>query len=370
MKCRKFFISASLLFTVPFAINSVKAQSVGDLLKKASHKGKTEGEKLHLPPYFGPKKRLAVLSLDIKVTDTNSTVPSNGGSSNTIQIPPPSDFGTGLTEMLTTALMDSKRFIVLERSDLQDIQTEQQLDAGGTVNPNTVPKPGQLLGAQEMIHGAVTEYLYSESSLGGGGVLGKLGVSGASSTAMVGMDIRIVDETTGQILYSVHAVGKASSNGTSLNYTQGDTSVNMGSVKNTPLGEACRKAIAQAVLFICKKMDAIPWEARVADVEPGDNNGDPTIYINSGKDAGIAVGEQLELFKPGHTIIDPDTQTVIGHTLSNEEGMGHVTAVRDHIAVVSIDSGTGFAVGDIVRLPLVPPVDSGSKTTNSGGGSN
>lgn len=126
-----------------------------------------------LPPYYGPRKRIGVMNMDVKVTATSYTAPtSNGGSVTTtsVQIPPPTDFGTGLTEMLTTALIDSKRFVVLERSALQDIQSEQQLGASGGVNPNSAPKTGQLLGAQALIRGAVTEYSFEESSVGAGGV--------------------------------------------------------------------------------------------------------------------------------------------------------------------------------------------------------
>lgn len=352
------------LFLFVNALVPAKGQGLGGLLHRISKPGhghsRDTGKKgdnldslIHLKPYYGPKKRIAVMSLDVKIS-TNTLAPQQqqGGSngSNTIDIPPPTDLGTGLTEMLTTALVHTHRFILLERAALQDIQAEQQLGTSGALNPATVPKTGALLGAQALVRGAVTEYSYQESSTGAGGILGRIGLSHADSTAMVGMDIRLYDTTTGQILNSVHAVGRARSSATSVNYT--DQNINVGSqaFSQSPIGEACRRAIAQAVLFICSKMAAVPWQGRIADIEPGDNNGPATLYINAGKDAGLKVGDKLEILKPGHDIVDPDTQTVIGHVKDVPEGAGHIQETRDHIAIVAVDSGTGFQVGDAVRF--------------------
>ncbi|CEK19694.1 CsgG/HfaB family protein [Chthonomonas calidirosea] len=306
-----------------------------------------------LPPYYGPRKRIGVMNMDVAVTATSYTAPtSNGGSVTTtsVQIPPPTDFGMGLTEMLTTALIDSKRFVVLERSALQDIQSEQQLGASGGVNPNSAPKTGQLLGAQVLIRGAVTEYSFEESRVGAGGVLGRaLGLARRHSTAMVGIDVRLYDVATGEVIDSVHAVGRATASGTAIFYNKGDVGLTMAAVSNTPLGEAVRRAIAQAVLFICNRMQAVPWEGRIADIEMGDNNSQD-LYLNAGSDAGLQVGDKLDILHPGHAIVDPDTQTVIGRTKDVEVGQAHIVEVRDHIAILAADSGSGFQVGDVVHF--------------------
>jgi hypothetical protein len=111
--------------------------------------------------FTGPKKRLAVMEMDVKVFSQSTMNPNMAGGytqTNTVSIPMPSDFGTGLTEMLTTSLVNSNRFILLERKALQDIQSEVMLGSGGAVNSETAAKPGALLGAQALIRGALTEY--------------------------------------------------------------------------------------------------------------------------------------------------------------------------------------------------------------------
>ena len=45
-----------------------------------------------------------------------------------------------MTEMLTTALTKSERFVVLERAALDKVTAEQDLGASGRVNPEFAPK--------------------------------------------------------------------------------------------------------------------------------------------------------------------------------------------------------------------------------------
>ncbi len=333
------------------------AQSLGNLLRhhklitNRGNKPTRDGGSESLPQYFGPKQRIAVMGLDSKISTSTASDPVQQGgvvSNTTVQIPPPADLGTGLTEMLITSLENTHRFILLERTALQDIQAEQQLGTSGALNPATIPKAGSLLGAQALVRGAITEYSFAESSLGGGGILGNLGIAHSSMRAMIALDVRLYDTTTGEILNSVHAVGHASSSGTSVNYTNSNLAVGSTAFSQSPLGEACRRALAKAVLFICKSMVAIPWEGRIADVEP--DGASVTLYLNAGKDDGIKAGDTLDILKPGHTIVDPATQTVIGHVKDVPEGTAHVVEVKPKLSILAVDSGSGFSVGDVVRM--------------------
>jgi curli biogenesis system outer membrane secretion channel CsgG len=77
--------------------------------------------------------------------------------------------GEGLAEMLTTELMRTGRFIVVERQGLGDIVREQELGQSGLIRRETAPPPGQLMGAQVVVRGAITEF-EARSSGGGAGV--------------------------------------------------------------------------------------------------------------------------------------------------------------------------------------------------------
>ncbi len=96
------------------------------------------------------------------------------------------DIGGGLSAMMTTALIESGQFIVVERANLQQVLSEQELKASRLTNPNTGPTQGKIIGVQHLVYGSVTEFGAEDKgsgfSIGGsGGGIGNL-ISGALST--------------------------------------------------------------------------------------------------------------------------------------------------------------------------------------------
>jgi len=336
--------------------------SVFDKSKDAIDKRGDKNEKKTAPTtaqtnspavYTGPKKRLGVMDLEVKVTANNTTNATSTGTSSTttVDLTPPTDFGTGLTEMLTTALINTNRFVVLERKAMADIQAEQTLGASAAVDPASAAKAGRLLGAQVLIRGAVTEYSYKKSSLGGNGVFGKtLGISHAEAEAFVALDVRMYDTVTGQVLDSVRAEGRAKSSGTSAQLDVGNTQIGGSGFDSTPLGQASRQALTQAVNFIISKMEARPWEGAIAEIETEDNNSQPTIYLNAGSELGIKVGDELDVLRAGHEIIDPQTRVSLGRTKDKVIGRIKVESVTPKIAIARPINGTDFKKEDLVHF--------------------
>ena len=66
-----------------------------------------------MPPYNGPRARIAVANFDIKAAKADGEI------------------GSGLSEMLVTALINSNRFRVVERQVLNAVMQEQELAASG-----------------------------------------------------------------------------------------------------------------------------------------------------------------------------------------------------------------------------------------------
>ena len=308
--------------------------------------------KVDLPPYTGPKKRLSVLDIEIKVSPQGSTGTSTGNGS--IDAPMITDFGTGLTEMLSTALIESKRFVVLERKALQDVNQEQALNASQSVDQTSAAKSGKLLGAQALIRGAVTEYSYRKSTTSGGGLLDKIGgIQGAKSEAVVVIDVRIVDTQTGQILDSIKAEGRAKASAQKVDLKIGDLSLGENGSESEPLAEAARKAIGEAVKGICKRMEKMPWEARVSEL---DKEGDAVslLYVNAGSLMGVKEGDVFEIFHPGREIVDAETKTIIGRTKDSFVGTATVESVTEKLAVLKPTDGKGFDKNDVVRFKPTP----------------
>ncbi len=318
--------------------------------------------------YTGPKKRLGIMDMEVKVTATSAMQPmSNGGmtQTTTISIPPPTDFGTGLTEMLTTALVDSGRFICLERKAMMDIQGEQALMSGPLADAASAPGMGRLLGAQALIRGAVTEYSYNASSTGGSASFLKgIGLAASRAEAVVALDIRIYDAATGVIIDSVRGEGRASASAVGVTVDKPEWQMSTSGFKQTPLGHATRQAIEQAVALICDRMATMPWEGRIADIEE-ESVPQPTVYINAGSKVGLKEGDTLRILRPGRTIVDPETRTVIGRTKDAVLGNCRLTSVNEGVSVAEATDGQGFKIGDVVRF--VDPVDGQEQGEGPGG---
>jgi curli biogenesis system outer membrane secretion channel CsgG len=127
-------------------------------------------------------------------------------------------FGGGKADMndiaadqMTTLLDQSDRFQVIERAQLQKLLDEQNLE--GIVKPGELAKTGQVRGVDYLLIGKITNLRVKnetkESGLGLAKVGGLINAGGfdykkkdIAITTEAGVDIRLVDPTTGAILTS------------------------------------------------------------------------------------------------------------------------------------------------------------------------
>jgi len=298
-------------------------------MEGGSRNVKTDEQQSVYPPYNGPKKRIAVLKFDNKVSkrwwDRSWNIED------------------GLTEMLITELMKTNRFVVVERGSLNDVISEQDLGASGRVRSETAARVGELLGAQVLVKGAVTEFAEKESGGVGGIMVGGIGIGGKTNTGHVAFDMRLIDANTGQILQSERAEGKITSSGIGGIAFFSGVAFGGASYKKTALGKATRAAVAQAVKFIVDNMADQPWQGRVVKAEGG------RVYINAGSNMNIAVDTVFTVYSKGEELIDPVTGLSLGSTLKRS-GTVRVTQVDDQFSIAEIIEGSGFKRGDIVKM--------------------
>ena len=244
-------------------------------------------------PYYGPKQVVAVLPFDNRVKN----IPQNWY------------LGEGLSEILITELIKSDRFLLVERDAIQDIVKEQEAGMSGLVRQETAVKTGQLSGAQFMIKGAITEF-NAEAAGGGLSLAFRQGeVGGKSRTAYVGIDVRIVDNTTGQIYASYNASGTAKSKGASLAAAFGgsdNVKIGASAFYSTALGQATREAVQQIVSFILKESVNIPWQGSVIQTKGS------SVFVNRGKTANVKTGDTFKVYSKGEPLIDPETGFNLG----------------------------------------------------------
>src|SRR5581483_6235893 len=111
--------------------------------------------------------------------------------------------GRGLSEMLTTALFQTNRFVVLEREQLEAVLAEQGMRGGRAAGEANGAGAAALAPADLLVAGAVIGFEANVSQKRGGlssiiGGLPLLGVFAGSfdrtiSKARVAMDLRLID---------------------------------------------------------------------------------------------------------------------------------------------------------------------------------
>ena len=173
------------------------------------------------------------------------------------------DIGTGMGEMLIDALVNTGKFEVLERLNLSDITTEQDLVTDGRVSGKTGAKTGKLKGAEYIVRGTITEFDYRESGGDVGFNIKGFNIGAKTTSAHIGGIIRIYDATTGEIYDSKRFEKKVPATGLSFGYSGSDLGGSLGGFKKTPLGKAAHLAIADMVDFISS---SIPLEPRVEEI--------------------------------------------------------------------------------------------------------
>jgi len=281
----------------------------------------------------GPKKRVAV----IRFENVGRFAAAYGDW----------DIGGGLAAQLTTALIESGNFVVVERAALGDVLREQEMGLEKVVSRETATKVGQVLGAQLLVKGAVTEF--EQSAEGGGLRLGiglpgvGLGGAGSSVSAQVGIDLRLVDTATAQVVRSVRADGKAARRGIAATIDVRQVSFGGDAFKATPLGQATREAIQRAVLMIQSVMERMPWTGRVMEVADGQ------VYINAGADAALKEGDTFAVTSLVRELTDPETGAVRG-VIENRLGDVRIEKVEDKFSIGRMADGAALPKrGDFVR---------------------
>jgi curli biogenesis system outer membrane secretion channel CsgG len=197
-----------------------------------------------LPPYFGPKARIALAEFDVKAAKATGEI------------------GSGLREMLVTALIQSNRFNVVERQVLEAVMKEQELSASGAVQSGAEVARGQLKAADLIITAAVTEFEPSamgggagagaSGSTGGGGILGAI-LGASMNRSHMALDIRIIDTATSEILAATRVQGQANDIAGGLMagfFGSWSLSGGLSGYANTPTEKAIRICIIEAVRYI------------------------------------------------------------------------------------------------------------------------
>lgn len=180
-------------------------------------------------------------------------------------------------DILSAKLAASGKFILLERDDLDIIVAE----AGDSMNK---------INADYIILGSITEY--------GRKTEGEQKVFSSSKTQTVeaGVSIRLVDVSTGMIIYSDEAKGYAE--------TTAKKTLGVGGTAGfdaTLSDKAISAALSQLVENIINKCMDKPWKSYFLSIDDG------TYIISGGASQGLSAGDVFNVYRKGKTVRNPQT---------------------------------------------------------------
>ena len=189
--------------------------------------------------------------------------------------------GKQAVDILSAKLAASNKFILLERQDMDKVLAEMKV-AG--------KDEAQKVGADFLIVGSITEF--GRKTIGGVAVFSRT----KSQIVEAGVNIRLIDVSTGQIIYSEEAKGGAE--------TTNKTVMGLGKKTDydaTLSDKAISAAISKLVENIINNCMDRPWKSYFLAY---DENG---ILISGGKSQGIKIGEIYDVIEKGRSVKNPQT---------------------------------------------------------------
>jgi curli biogenesis system outer membrane secretion channel CsgG len=274
------------------------------------------------------------------------------------------DPGEGISDMLVTELVNSGRFSVVERERLDEVLQEQNLAREGVVNAATAARIGRVLGVQLFVFGTVTQFSL-DSKIIELPVVGKL----AEWRARCGVNARLVNVETSEIMAAVTGQGAKSQSNVKLSERWGDLSgFAFGSSRFAEhiLGKATTEAVKdvseaieentagltpvvitpEVTPPVTPEVEAEVIEGLVAKVS------DEEVIINVGSQKGIEVNDIFNVRRIIERITDPQTGKVI---LERKEKIAEIkiSEVYELAAIGKITLlgvGKEIEVGDLVDL--------------------
>ena len=182
-------------------------------------------------------------------------------------------------DMLSARLVESGKFIVLERRDMDAIRKEQSLVGQGSA-----------VGADTILVGSVTQF--------GRKAEGKVGFLNAQArqVATATVEIRLVDTRTGQAFFSTSGSGSATvatsevaGFGSSASY---DSTLN---------DKAIAAAVSDLMTNVMEKLQERAWSTDILTVRGTE------VMISGGAREGLRVGNRLMVARRGQVIVSRQT---------------------------------------------------------------
>jgi curli biogenesis system outer membrane secretion channel CsgG len=250
------------------------------------------------------------------------------------------ELGESAASQLTTRLVNSGAFVVLERERAKAIFDEWYLNQSGAVAPGTAVDAGKLEGVEYLVTGQLKKFDLKQR--GAQVRLFGKSVGGNQTVAESAINVRVISVRTGQVLAAAENDGKKTLDAGGTINGQGYQEVTDKSAWNPTLaedalGEALDKITVQLVSQKSKFPGSAPAVAAPAPVSIVGQAADGSVYLDQGQNNGIAVGKRFKVLRVVDTI--KDAQGNVLDNVSNQVGIVEITKVLPRSAIGKVSEG-------------------------------
>nr|WP_297348054.1 CsgG/HfaB family protein [uncultured Glaciecola sp.] len=259
-------------------------------------------------PVMGLKRKVAIARFTDETKNSNSIFVDKSFD----------NIGKQAADILSARLSNSGQFIMLERDDLDKVKSEQALE-GVT---------SQIVGADFLIVGSISEF--GRKTTSETGIFSRNKIQQAIAT----VNVRLIDTTTGQIVFSEEGSGEARA--------EANTTLGVGeraAFDSTLNDKAISAAISKVVSDLMENLLNSPWKAYLIAEQDGQ------YIMTGGASQGIAAGDEFTILQKGKKIKNPQTGFMI-----------ELAGKKIATATVTLLSGTGNNEISIVALDTQLPV--------------
>lgn len=267
------------------------------------------------------------------------------------------NLGKAIADLLVNHLVKNASVVVIERSALDKVLSEQNLSNSDRTNALTAAKIGRILGVDAIILGSITKHDFEDKTTGGGGAgfgaaIGRSSMSTKHDLkASVEISARLVSPDTAEVLAVAQGSGEVVKKGVKVDMRDmgrlmgmGGAGVNSGPIMN----EAIDKAVVQLSAQLDQNLPRIPHRTPVIDGVVADANESGRLIINVGSQSGVKEGDRLQVWRVGKEVRDP----VSGKVLLRDDtllGEAVVTKVNDISSIAMYKGAEPAKVGDAAK---------------------
>jgi len=239
------------------------------------------------------------------------------------QVPGQAQPGLGgrLADQLIDRLMQTNRYNVLKRQQLNAILKGLERTGWAKSKRQSGPKLGRLKNVQYLIEGTITDFGYVET------VSWIRSLLGPDNYSVVAVTIDVTDVQNGQVIASSNIHAKRRMTDAEAKEKFNNMALGGYAFYKTPLGRATSKMLDKAVRQIVKAIAERPFQPKIASVI---NN---QIVINGGKNRKIKVGDQYVVRSIPQKVLDPDSGKLLGHITGKPVGWVRIVQVMEKLSV-------------------------------------